>query len=296
MDSISSFLEILRAERGASPHTLKAYRSDLEALQSHLNEKDLDLLNAELTHLRTHLARLAGQRPAPATTRRRLSAYRSFYKWALREGLIERSPAERLASPKAQVNVPRFLDVGEASEMVEQPTQKGWYFERNRALLELLYGAGLRVAEAAALDLQDLNLKTKLVNVRQGKGRKERVVPFGPPASEALETWLRCRGKRGDALFLNKDGGRLSVRSIHRIVRDSGLKNGLAGVHPHALRHSCATHMLAGGADLRAIQEQLGHASLSTTQRYAHVSVEQLINVYRESHPRAAGESTDETD
>ena len=278
---------MLRAERGASKHTLKAYESDLRALEVFLEVHEKSLLTAELVDLRSHLAQLAGERPAPATTRRRLASFRSFYKWALREGLVEVSPADRLASPKAAVKVPRFLDVGEASQLVENPVQGGWYHERNKALLELLYGAGLRVAEAASLDVLDVDLKASLVRVRHGKGRKQRIVPFGPPALEALQDWLRIRGGRTEALFLNRSGTRLSVRSMHRIVRESGVRNGMAGVHPHALRHSCATHMLAGGADLRAIQEQLGHSSLSTTQRYAHVSVEQLISVYRESHPRA---------
>ena len=296
MDHISSFLEYLRAERGASPHTLKGYRGDLEALSLHLESQDSSLIESKLQHLRTHLAKLAGERPSPATTRRRLSAFRSFYRWALREGLVDASPADRLSSPKAQVNVPRFLDVGEASELVENPVQKGWFQERNKALLELLYGAGIRVAEAASLDVRDVDLRSNLEDVRRGKGRKQRLVPFGPPAADALRAWISCRGSGGEALFLNKDGGRLSVRGMYRIVRDSGVRNGLSGVHPHALRHSCATHMLAGGADLRAIQEQLGHASLSTTQRYAHVSVEQLISVYRESHPRAIDDDENGSD
>ena len=278
---------MLRAERGASKHTLKAYETDLRALEVFLEVHEKSLVNAGLVDLRAHLAQLAGERPAPATTRRRLASFRSFYKWALREGLVEMSPADRLASPKPAINVPRFLDVGEASQLVENPVQRGWFHERNKALLELLYGAGLRVAEAASLDVLDIDLKASLVRVRHGKGRKQRIVPFGPPALAALQDWLKVRGRDADALFLNRSGKRLSVRSMHRIVRESGVRNGLSGVHPHALRHSCATHMLAGGADLRAIQEQLGHSSLSTTQRYAHVSVEQLINVYRESHPRA---------
>ena len=290
MDCISSFLEYLRVERGASAHTLKAYRTDLDSLERHLQEQDVDLLRAELRHLRMHLARLAGERPAPATTRRRLSAFRSFYRWALREGLVGVSPAERLATPKAELSVPRFLDVDEACELVENPVQQGWFQDRNRAILEILYGSGIRVAEAASLNLVDVDLRALLVDVRQGKGRKQRRVPFGPPAADALKAWIARRGNRAGALFLNKDLNRLSVRSMYRIVRDSGVRNGLSGVHPHALRHSCATHMLAGGADLRAIQEQLGHASLSTTQRYAHVSVEQLINVYRGSHPRASSD------
>lgn len=287
LNRISDFLEYLRVERGSSPHTLKGYRRDLLSLSEHLQANKVSLLGANLNDLRTHLAQLAGKRPAASTTRRRLAAYRSFYRWALREGLVEVSPADRLVSPKAQISVPRFLDVGEATELVENPVQEGWFLARNKALLELMYAAGIRVAEAASLELRDIDLKANLVDVRHGKGRKQRRVPFGPPAARALVAWLARRGNRGEALFLNKDGLRLSVRSMYRIVRDSGVQNGLSGVHPHALRHTCATHMLAGGADLRAIQEQLGHASLSTTQRYAHVSVEQLINVYRASHPRA---------
>ena len=277
-------------------HTLKAYETDLNALAGFLEQRKKSLLEAELGDLRSHLAHLAGERPSPATTRRRLASFRSFYKWALREGLVEASPAERLASPKAAVNVPRFLDVGEAIQLVENPVQRGWYRERNKALLELLYGAGIRVAEAASLDLRDVDLKANLVDVRHGKGRKQRIVPFGPPAAEALRDWLAVRGGSVEALFLNRNRTRLSVRAMHRIVRDSGVTNGMSGVHPHALRHSCATHMLAGGADLRAIQEQLGHASLSTTQRYAHVSVEQLISVYRDSHPRADAKEDSEGD
>jgi integrase/recombinase XerC len=290
LDRISDFLEYLRSERGASPHTIKGYRRDLSSLREHLQGKEASLVQAELSDLRTHLAQLAGKRPAPSTTRRRLAAYRSFYRWALREGLVDVSPADRLVSPKAKITVPRFLDVGEVTDLVENPVQEGWFHTRNKAILELMYAAGIRVAEAASLDLKDIDLKANLVDVRLGKGRKQRRVPFGPPAAQALVAWISRRGNRGEALFLNKDGLRLSVRSMYRIVRESGVQNGLSGVHPHALRHTCATHMLAGGADLRAIQEQLGHASLSTTQRYAHVSVEQLINVYRRSHPRAKTE------
>ncbi len=197
---------------------------------------------------------------------------------------MESSPAESLSTPRVPRKVPRFLDVTEASDLVERPTQRGWFALRNRALLELLYGAGLRVGESAALDCRDIDLEERLVLVRKAKGSKQRSVPFGVPAMEALAAWLRVH-PGGAPLFLNRDHGRLSVRSMHRIVRDSGVANALAGVHPHALRHSCATHLLAGGADLRAIQEQLGHASLSTTQRYTHVSVERLMAVHRKAHP-----------
>jgi integrase/recombinase XerC len=286
-DAIQQFLKYLRVERGASPHTLRAYRRDLERLAVDLDEQGTNLLEARLGQIRSHLARLARRAPAPSTTRRRLAAYRTFYRWALREELLESSPAARLSSPSSVQRVPRFLDLPEVVDLVEKPIQEGWLQLRNRALLELAYGAGLRVSELAALDRVDIDLKERLVDVRSGKGRKQRLVPFGPPAAEVLASWMHASRGENKALFLNYRGERLSVRTMHRVVRDSGVKNGLSDVHPHALRHTCATHMLAGGADLRAIQEQLGHASLSTTQRYAHVSAQQLIDVYRAAHPRA---------
>jgi integrase/recombinase XerC len=196
-----------------------------------------------------------------------------------------RRPA-RLQLPRVPRRAPRFFDVDEAAVIVEQPSQDGRAFLRNRALLELLYGAGLRVGEAQALDRDAVDLDQRLVRVR-GKGGKERIVPFGPPAAEALSAWLEARGDSPGALFLNLQGRALSARSMWTIVRDAGAANGVAGSHPHALRHSCATHMLGAGADLRAIQEQLGHENLSTTQRYTHVDAAHLLRVYREAHPHA---------
>ncbi|MCB9761974.1 MAG: tyrosine recombinase XerC [Alphaproteobacteria bacterium] len=286
-DSIRRFLSCLRAERGASAQTLRAYRSDLLALHETLDAQGVAVLQARPADLRRHLARLSARAPAASSMRRRLSCYRSFYRWAVAEGLIERSPAEHLSMPRAAVRVPRFLDVPEVDALIEQPVQEGWYATRNRAILELMYGAGLRVGELAALDRDDVDLDERLVLVRGGKGGKDRQVPFGPPAADALRAWLATREGGVPALFLNRYLTRLSSRAVHRIVQQSGVRNGIAGVHPHALRHSCATHLLAGGADLRAIQEQLGHASLSTTQRYAHVSVERLMEVYRAAHPHA---------
>jgi integrase/recombinase XerC len=204
----------------------------------------------------------------------------------VRTGQREDDPTTRLRSPKVPRKTPRFLDVDESAAVVENPTQSGWYHLRNRALLELLYGSGVRVSEAVSLDVPDIDLDERMVTVRQGKGRRDRVVPFGPPAAQALRTWIDTMGGEG-ALFRNKHGGRLSARSARQIVRDAGVNNGIASVHPHALRHSCATHLLGAGADLRAIQEQLGHASLSTTQRYTHVDAAHLIEVYRGAHPRA---------
>ena len=284
----------LRAERGASPHTLRAYRRDLERLQQGLLARDRDLLTAELADLRQQLALMARKAPSPATTRRRRAAYRTFYKWCVKTGRLADSPAERLASPRPDQSVPRFLDVPQAQLVVEHPAQHGALRLRNRALLELLYGAGLRVSEAAALDRTDVDLSQRLVLVRHGKGRKERLVPFGPPAAGAVSAWLEVAPAGVTALFTTARHNRCTVRTLHRIVRDAGRQHGLTGVHPHMLRHSCATHLLGGGADLRAIQEQLGHATLSTTQRYAHVSLEAMIDAYRRSHPRAHQDEGDD--
>lgn len=282
------WLESLEAERGLSAHTRRAYEGDLTQLAEFLEGRGRVLRAATLRDLRGWLA--VSQGPdgapwAPSTLGRRVAAVRTFYRWMVRQGALEASPAERLGSPRVPRTVPRFLEVDEAAVVVEEPTQEGSLLLRNQALLELLYGAGLRVGEAVALDVADLDLSERLVRV-QGKGGKQRIVPFGPPAAEALARWMETLPSRGP-LFRNRDGGRLSARSAWRIARDAGAANGLAGVHPHMLRHSAATHLLSGGADLRSIQEQLGHASLSTTQRYTHVDAAQLLAVYRAAHPRA---------
>jgi integrase/recombinase XerC len=287
--SLERYLHWLRVERGRSPHTLRAYGAELRHLAEFLEERhagDDPLARAELLALRAYLA----SRPSGArsTSARRIAVLRGYYRWLVRFGLREDDPSSRLASPDVKRPLPRFLRVDEASELVENPTQGGWYRLRNRALLELAYGAGLRASELASLDRGDLDLGARLVLVRSGKGGKQRKVPFGPPAARALRRWLDEDEADGDSpLFLNRFGKRLSVRAIHRIARDAGVNNGLAGVHPHALRHSFATHLLSGGADLRSIQEMLGHASLSTTQRYTHVSVEQLLEAHRRAHPHA---------
>jgi integrase/recombinase XerC len=294
---LSRFLEWMRVERGASPHTLRAYRGELGRLDAFLQERrggrgaregrGEALADASLHELRAFLA----SRPpsAPASQSRRLAVLRSFYRYLVRADLRPDDPSARLRGPRVPRRVPRVLQVDEASELVENPTQEGWFRLRNEALLELGYGAGLRAAELAALNRGDLDLAEGLVLVRAGKGNKQRQVPFGPPAARALAAWM---DEQPDAaaqapLFLNRHRGRLSVRAIFRIVRDAGVNNGLMGVHPHALRHSFATHMLADGADLRSIQELLGHRSLSTTQRYTHVSVQQLLEAHRRAHPHA---------
>ena len=286
---LTRWLESLVAERGASPHTLRAYEGDLSLLSHFLAGRGRALRHTTLADLRGWLA--TSQAPdghawTASTMSRRVAAARTFFRWMVRTGLLDASPAERLSAPRVPRHVPRFLDVDEAAHVVEEPTQDGPLRLRNQALLELLYGAGLRVGEAVALDLAHVDLTERLVRV-MGKGGKQRIVPFGPPAAEALRIWMATLETDG-ALFRNRDGGRLSARSAWRITRDAGAANGQPGVHPHMLRHSCATHLLSGGADLRGIQEQLGHASLSTTQRYTHVDAAHLLGVYRAAHPRSA--------
>ncbi|MCK6505637.1 tyrosine recombinase XerC [Myxococcota bacterium] len=287
---LARWLDHLRAERGATAHTLRAYQADLQGLADFLAPSERPLSAATLADLRAWLARSGarGRRLSPATMARRIAAARTFFRWLHRTGRVAGDPSARLQAPKVPRRAPTFLEVPEAAAVVEQPTQEGWFLLRNQALLELLYGAGLRVGEAEGLHLEALDLDQRLVRVR-GKGGKDRIVPFGPPAAQALSAWLEARGDRPGAVFLNRDGSRLSARSMWRITRDAGAANGLPGVHPHALRHSCATHMLGAGADLRGIQEQLGHQSLSTTQRYTHVDAAHLLRVYRQAHPRARG-------
>jgi integrase/recombinase XerC len=282
MARLEEFLAFLRAERGASPHTIRAYGRELSELRARLAPRALDA--ATLPDLRRHLA--AGATSA-ASLQQRVSALRTFYRWMLREGHVTVSPADRLVTPKVKPPLPRVLEVEEAGAVVEAAASPDpWLQLRDRALLELAYGAGLRVSELAALDVRDVDLAEGLVSVRSGKGRKARVVPAGRPALDAVRAWL-ATGLTEGALFRNQRGGRLTVRGIYDVVRRASTAEGVAGVHPHALRHTFATHLLGAGADIRSIQEMLGHASLSTTQRYTRVELDQLRRAHRDAHPRA---------
>ena len=272
----------LLAERGASPHTLRAYGTELAGLEAFLAPRSLT--EATLLDLRGYLARRATEQTA-STVARRIASLRTFYRWTLREGLLVESPAERLQTPRVRRPLPRVLEVEEASTLVEEPIGEGWRAARNAAILELGYGCGLRVSELSGLDLADVDRAEGLVKVRKGKGNKARLVPLGPPARDAVQAYLGFRGGQPGALFLNPQGKRLGTRGMYDVVRNSGVNNGLAGVHPHALRHSFATHLLANGADIRSIQEMLGHESLSTTQRYTQVDIEQLRDAHRKAHP-----------
>ena len=304
---LSRFDAFLANERRASPHTRKAYRTDLSQYAAFLAGRGESIVPSSPALVRAFLARAAGEAGA-VTLGRKLSALRTFHRFLVREGLAESNPARPVKAPRRPKLLPEVLPEAEVAALVEAPTsaRRGApdpLALRDRAMLELLYASGLRVAELVGLDLGDVDLGARLVRVL-GKGRKERIVPFGAPAAAALSEWLE-RGRpavlagatgarrsdalaKGLALFLNRDGGRLSARSTARRLDRWALAAGLPRhVHPHVLRHCFATHLLGNGADLRGIQELLGHASLSTTQRYAHLDWKRLAEVYDRAHPRA---------
>lgn len=301
-DALDRFLSHLATERRVSPHTLDAYGRDLAALVAFAKDrrgervKDLDVYL-----LRGWLGQLS-RTIAPSSIARKVAAARTWMRWMRRRGMVEKSAADELASPKVRRPLPTFLSVDAAAEVVEVPDATSASGRRDRAALELLYGSGLRVSELVGLDLGDVDLDGATARV-VGKGRKERLVPLGAKCVAAVRGYLA--GARGElrhpktgaqdarALLLSARGRRLGVRAVQTLVHRYGaLGAGRADLHPHALRHTCATHMLDGGADLRAIQEMLGHASLSTTQRYTHVSMEHLMRVYDAAHPLARARRT----
>lgn len=299
--AVDRYLTYLETQRGASPHTLRAYRSDLgHWIEAGPGEVSIAELGARLqaADLRAYLTTLYDTHERSSLCRR-LSAIRSFLRYARAEGWISRDVGGLVPTPKARRGLPQFLRIDEAAELVEAPDPATRLGRRDRALLELIYGSGLRVSEAVGLDVADLDLTEGWVSVL-GKGSKERRVPVGAKAREALATWLgeRAGGEwRGGealgggnvdarALFVNFRGTRLSARSVARILTKHLLRIASSkGLSPHGLRHSFATHLLANGADLRTIQEMLGHAQLSTTQRYTHVDLGTLVEEYRGAHP-----------
>ena len=286
--AVGSFLAYLGVERGASPHTLRSYAADLTEFTSFLAAEKIDeVASADTRAVRAFLAHLHRRSLSKATIARKLAAVRSCFRFLARRGALEVNPARQVRSPRLGRRLPSVLPKDEATQLLDavpEPTAAG---ARDRALLELLYASGLRVAEGCGLDLDDLDEARRTVRVL-GKGDKERMVPVGDAALEALDAYLAQRGRRRGALFLNARGGRLTPRSAHRIVKRLARRAGISQrVTPHTLRHSFATHMLGEGADLRLIQELLGHRRLSTTQRYTHVSPEHLMRVYDAAHPRA---------
>ncbi len=293
---IERFLAYLETERRASPHTRKAYRVDLEQYAGHLAAAGEPLVPSSPARIRAYLSAAAGSAGAVSLARK-LSAIRSLYRFLVREGLADSNPARAVATPRRPRRLPEVLPEDEVATLVESPRLAAPLERRDRAFLELRYASGLRVSELTGLEVGDIDLSAGLVRV-MGKRRKERIVPFGRPAAEAIRRYLEearpalaaapGRGRGGEALFLNHRGGRLTSRSVARRLDGWTRKAGLARhVHPHVLRHCFATHLLGNGADLRGIQELLGHASLSTTQRYTHLDWKRLAEVYDAAHPRA---------
>jgi integrase/recombinase XerC len=283
--------------RGRSPHTVRAYRRDVTSLLAHAHVDDGGHL-AELTldDLRSWLADEHAAGRARSTIARRAAAARTFTAWAVREGLLTVDPGIRLAAPRPDGALPEVLTHADAARLVETAKAMAEAGEavalRDWALAELAYATGARVAELVASDIVHLDRSRRTLRVR-GKGDKERVVPYGRPAAEALDAWL-VRGRpqvatssSREALFLGMRGGRLGQRQAREAIHNLALAAQVPDVAPHALRHTAATHLLDGGADLRAVQELLGHSSLATTQRYTHVSSERLVAAYRQAHPRA---------
>ncbi|RYE94767.1 MAG: tyrosine recombinase XerC [Myxococcales bacterium] len=299
--AVELFQEYLHSERNASPHTRQAYGRDLEQLRvfaaERLGSDEVPMPRIDLFLLRGWLAGLA-RGAASATVARKVASTRAFFRFLEKRHLLTKNPAKLLESPKVRRPLPTFLNVEAAQEVMDTPRSGDPEGVRDRALLELLYGGGLRVSELTGLRLGDVDLSQGEVRVL-GKGRRERLVPVGPAACEAVRAWLLRRGelvdpeRPTDALLLNQRGAPLAVRRVQTLVQRYGqLGAGRGDLHPHALRHTCATHMLDGGASLRAIQEQLGHASLATTQRYTHVSLESVKRVHEAAHPLARREVT----
>jgi integrase/recombinase XerC len=295
-EPIDEFLRVLARERRASRHTVAAYSRDLAQLSDFAAKKRPGLTGPQgidVLLLRSWLGQLA-ERVQPASIARKMAAARAFFRHQIRRGVMKDDPASALSLPKVRRKLPRVLNVDAAKTTVEAPVGDGVEALRDRAMMEVLYSSGLRVSELVGLNLSDVSLDPDRAEARViGKGNKERRVPLGEQATEALGAYLAARPaptREGDAdaVFLSTRGRRISVRSVQLYVKRYGaLGAGRSDLHPHALRHTCATHMLDGGADLRAIQELLGHASLATTQRYTHVSVEQLMRVYDSAHPLA---------
>ncbi len=282
---IDKFIKYLEVEKDASRHTLRAYSKDLEDFSEFIKKKPEDI---DLIDIRGFVAQQIKSRLDKTTVSRKLATVRSFIKFLYREGYIKSNPAKLVPSPKTSKLLPKFLSVDDVFSLIEKPEGIGYIQVRDRAILELLYSSGLRVSEIAGLNVDDINIKEGLVKVR-GKGKKERILPIGSKAIEALRSYMVEKiilKKRDRAIFLNRMHTRLSERSIRRIVVKYAKMIGINGmIGPHTLRHTFASHLLQAGADLRIIQELLGHSSLSTTQKYTHIDVTHLMDIYDKAHP-----------
>jgi len=302
---IEQFLEHLRYERNVSAHTLRNYASDLEQFLDHLapadpesgKRKTPELNTIDHLTIREWLAVLHTAQKRKSSIARKLAALRTFFQFLVREGKLESNPAKLVSTPRLEKKLPQHLSIEEAIRFIEAPNPETDMGKRDRAMLELMYATGVRVAELTTLNIGDIDFRNQLIRVT-GKRRKQRIVPFGEPAAVAIRNYLTIRetflanapiSKRDEeALFLNYQGTRITTRSVGRMVEKYiKICAGMHDISPHALRHSFATHLLDSGADLRDIQELLGHARLSTTQIYTHVSMEKLIEVYDKAHPKA---------
>jgi integrase/recombinase XerC len=305
-DQLEAFFEHLALNDNASAHTVRAYESDLTQfltfLAAQLNRRRGEVTPQDIdrAQVRAFLGDLHKRGNSRASAARKLAAIRAFGRYLRREGVVDSDPAALVGTPKREQRLPAHLGESEVTRLLEMPDTAHALGRRDRAILELFYASGLRLSELVGLDVDDVNLSSRVVRVL-GKGRKERLVPFNRSAEAAVRAWLKdweglsglgvpaARGKRrAEPLFLNYRGERLSTRSVDRLVRKYvAACSTRFGISPHALRHSFATHLLERGADLRAIQELLGHSRLSTTQRYTHVNAAQLIETYRKAHPKA---------
>jgi len=298
-EAFGGFIDYLRVERNASRYTVRNYGADLLGFFSFLRDEKIESLDdVDKNTLRDYLWQLMERGFARTSIARKLSAVRSFYRYLQREDLVSVSPAASISSPKLDRRLPEFLSREESTRLVEAPDVTTPAGLRDRAFLELLYASGLRVSELVSLNIGQVNLESREIRV-WGKGAKERIVLMGEPAARAVGAYLRDGRPRlvagpTEAVFLNQDGGRLTVRSVQSFVRAYAALAGIEkDVHPHMVRHTFATHLLDGGADLRVVQELLGHASLSSTQIYTHVSKSQARKVYMAAHPLAREESAE---
>jgi integrase/recombinase XerC len=315
-DQLAEFLDHLRLNQNASDHTVRAYESDLTQflafLSSHLGRRKSEVSAADVDHIhiRAFLGDLHRRGNSRASAARKLAAIRTFARYLRREGILDGDPAALVGTPRREQRLPAHLGEAEMSRLLEMPDGSTPLGRRDRAILELFYASGLRLSELVGLNLEDVNLSGRIVRVL-GKGGKERIIPFNRTTEAALRAWMADGESLGGGqppkkggqphfsgssmkkrvavpLFLNYQGGRLSTRSVDRLVRKyMAACSTRLGISPHALRHSFATHLLERGADLRAIQELLGHVRLSTTQRYTHVNAAQLIGAYKKAHPKA---------
>lgn len=301
---IDRFEDYLKYQRNASAHTLRNYLGDLAQFYEYLcpkdskgNRPDIDVRQIDHITIREYMAKLYNDKRKKTSIARKLATLRTFFKFLCREQVLELNPARLVSSPRLEKRLPKVISVDEVIHFIETPDTDTLLGKRDRAIVELLYATGCRVSEVAGMNLEDIDFKHETIRVR-GKGRKERFVPFGSKAKDALTAYLDVRGvllaeasedkRDAKALLLNYQGTRITTRSIGRLIEKYVKECALAhDISPHSLRHSVATHLLSAGADLRAIQELLGHARLSTTQIYTHVSVEQLMQVYDKAHPRA---------